>query len=436
MRGAYSLGLHREETLAIFSPEEQGFRKKLWRSLFIMDRLLALHLGRPVAIVEEECSGELLDPRKNAFQESNELKPHQVCTAGLEATVRSAHVIGLILRKVYLQRRVSTKLAQELADKCKQWPENLSPALHWRRASPNNRRQAIAILHANLAYCHSILLLSRPFFLYLLSSDIQKSQFDKGHAARQPQGRMQKLSDACIIASIHTVALAQNAYEGRYLPRLNSAVTYSLFAAALIIFANEFARPSSNALSSQCMANAITIMSYSGEMDIQAKRGAIILIQFRDVIRQRGQVQPQSSVFQDPLRMPPRTSSDQNPYMPTLGQGFTAVPSTTDAGSYSTTTSTTTPATNLSSSTSVPPSLPTEDSFSGFLDLNNTVLPTHSDPESSGPDEAIDFDALWGGWPGTTPSSNYATSGGGPGPMGNDVSRGTGPIGPSFFEQV
>ena len=435
MRAAYTLGLHREETLVIFPSKEQEFRKRLWRSLFIMDRLLALHLGRPVAVVEEECSAELLDPRRNAFEQNKNLEPHQVCTAGLEATVRSAHVIGIILRKVYLRRRVSTKLAQELADQCKQWPENLSPALHWRRASSSNRRQAIAILHANLSYCHSILLLSRPFFLYLLSSDIQKSHIDRGHAARH-QGRMQKFSDACIIASIHTIALAQNAYEGRYLPRLNSAVTYSLFAAALIIFANEFARPSSNALSSQCMANAIEIMSYSGEMDPQAKRAAVILVQFRNVIRQREQLQPQPSIFQDPHRAPTQSSSRQDPYAPTLEPGFTPVPSMTTTGSYATTGSATTSANNINLSTSLPPSLPTEDSFSGFLDLNNTVLPTLSDPESSGPDEAIDFDALWGGWPGTTPSPNYATSGAGPAQGGNDVPRGPDPAGISYFEQV
>ncbi len=140
IRTAYALGMHSEETLIIFPAEEQVSRKRLWRSLFIMDRLLAAYLGRPVAIAEEECSSELLNLRANTFQQSMHLGPDQFYLAALEATFRSAHVIGLILRKVYRQRRISTRLAQELANECKQWPENLTPALHWRRASPNNRR--------------------------------------------------------------------------------------------------------------------------------------------------------------------------------------------------------------------------------------------------------------------------------------------------------
>ena len=400
---------------------------------------MATYLGRPVAIDEQECSGDSLNPRVNTFKQCNELRPNQVCSAGLEATARSAHVIGLILQKVYLQRRISTKLARELADECKQWPENLSPALHWRRASSNNRRQAVAILNSNLAYCHSIILLSRPFFLYLLSLDVQRTQTGTGGRSQRSRGRMEKFSDACVIASLHTIALVQNAYEGRYLPKLNSAVTYSLFAAALIIFANEFARPSSNPLSGQCMANAISIMAFCGEMDPQAQRAAHVLAEFRNVIIQRESqtaLQLQSTVPQAPFPATALAMSQRKSYIPPLDQGFTSVPPSTDAGPFLTVEPTTTSADAYSPSTSIPLILPREDFFSGFLDLNNTVLPSLSDPESSGPDEAIDFDALWGGWPDSTQLPSYGVSGGEPEQVVNGVTRGDGPAGTSFFDQV
>ncbi|KAL6713326.1 hypothetical protein ACLMJK_008791 [Lecanora helva] len=403
VRTAYSLGLHREETLAIFPVDEQEFRKNLWRSLFVMDRFLATYLGRPFAIAEEECAGESLNPRGNTYQHLSELQPNQISSAGLEATVRCAHVIGLILRKVYRQRRISTKMAHSLADECRQWPASLSPALHWRRASSKNRRQAIASLHCNLAYCHSIVLLSRPFFLYLLRLDVLKTQV--GDKPKEPSSRehMERFSDACIIASIHTIALIQKAYEGRYLPQMNSAATYTLFSAALIIFADQFARPSKSALSKRCMANAVSIMSYCGEKDPHSRRAAYILNQLRDVISQQEQGafpqrQHQGPANQTPLPEIPSETYKPNSNTPIASQTFALTPSLDLTAGYS------------DFSFSDPSTFSDHDSFSGFLDITNNVLPSLSDHESSGPDEAIEFDTLLGEWPGFTSLPNLSVS--------------------------
>lgn len=422
VRSAYALGLHREETLIIFSAEDQAARRKLWRSLFILDRFLAASLGRPVAIHEGECSGEILNPVEHGS--IHPARPHvsHICSAGLEAAVRSCHVVGIILRKVYQQRKISTRLAQELADECKKWPETLDPSLHWRQASPNNVRQAIAILHANTVYCHSIILLTRPFFLYLLTAEIQRTRLNSTDYPPLPsRSRIEKFSDACMIAATHTIALVQNAYEGGYLPRLNPFSTYSLFSAALMIFANEFARPSSNPLTNQCMANAITIMRYCGEMDPSAKRAAHILFEFRNVITHEQSSRdrqpttpfqpttypngaPMAPIPQKPLTQPPFDFDDPTELdlsVPPL-PGATVSSTIPSLPAFSTTNIP--PSSNGHSTTLAPPTLLHEDSFSGLLDLNVTALPSSDDPglATSGSDEAIDFDALWQ-WPGVTP---------------------------------
>ena len=416
-RTAYTLGLHREEILVIFPAKQQSARKNVWRSLFVLDRLLSASLGRPVAIADEECSEEFLNPSSSLYS-APQLDSHQYCSAGLEAALRSCHVIGIILKKVYLQRKISTRLAQELADQCKTWPENLSPSLHWRQASRQNRRQAIAILHSNQFYCHSIILLTRPFFLYLLSADIQQACLGAGQQPQRNRGRIERFSDACLTASKHTIALVQNAYHGQYLPKLNPFATYCLFAAALIIFSNEFARPSSSsALTRQCMSNSITIMSYFGEMDAQAKRAAHILIEFHNVItKQRtspsSQLQPTS--YQTLIPSSTTGSGPQNasalftsgiaPMLP--------LPGATSAPSENPVLATRAMPTPSDSASLGPVSVPLEDSFSGLLDLQNTVLPSVSDAYSSGTEENIDFDSLWA-WPVSTPapSSAIGTSG-------------------------
>ena len=52
---------------------------------------------------------------------------------------------------------------------------------------------------------------------------------------------MEKFSEACVVASTHSILLIQNAYEAGYLPRRNPSVIYFLFAASLVILSNEFA---------------------------------------------------------------------------------------------------------------------------------------------------------------------------------------------------
>ena len=415
VRTAYTLGLHREDTLAVFPIDKQSARRNLWRSLFVLDRFLSASLGRPMAIADEECSGEILNPSSIAYHKP-QLDPHQYCTAGMEAVVRSCHVVGIILKKVYLQGKISTKLAEELASQCRAWPENLPPALHWRQATRQNRRQAIAILHSNQVYCHSIILLTRPFFLYLLSAEIQQTRLDVGQGPQRSRGRMEKLSDACLIASTHTVALVQNAYEGHYLPKVDPFAIYCLFAAALIIFSNEFARPaSSSTLTQRCIENSITIMSYFGEMDPMAKRNAHVLIEFAKVIpghRKSPAIQPQAPAFQSSF--PPLTPDLEAQNITALFEPDLA-PTLSLPGVSSAPPGALVPASNIGPISPdmayvCRPSLPQEDSFSGLLDLTNTVLPSCSE-QGSGSDEFIEFDSFWT-WPPPTPSLGLGTMGG------------------------
>ena len=400
VRSAYALGIHREETLLIFSPQEQKARRSVWRSLYILDGFLAVSLGRPVAIVREGSSEELFGPPDYATSKGSNKPNEHLCSAGMEASVRSGHVMGRILCTIYQQRKISVSQAQALADECKQWPENLSPDLHWRQASPDNVRQAVAILHANIAYCHSILLLTRPFFLSLLSQEIQRTRLNSKIPAPRPESRVIHFSDACLIASTHTIALIYQAYQGGYLPRLNAFATYATFAAAIILFANEYGRPSTNSVARQCMLNAIIILQYSGESDAQARLWTTVLENFLVVINAEGnsnllslsrnvhpQFPHQTSAHPFNTSQPESSVPGTNPSMlpflpPTDGSIPLKNAFTNEAEGHS--------------ETLAPTALHHQDSFSGLLDLQNTVLPTSNDGrDSSFSDEDFDFDTLW-----------------------------------------
>ncbi|KAF2680296.1 hypothetical protein K458DRAFT_345312 [Lentithecium fluviatile CBS 122367] len=451
-RSAQALGLHREETMVIFGPEEQMARRNLWRSLFVMDRLLACSLGRPTSISEDDCSGDTLHPAEPTsdpiFTQNGNTRANfnETGACALEAAVRSCSVIGHILKKVYQQRKISTRLAQEIADTCKTWPRALPTVLHWRQASSATASQGVAILHVNLFYCHSIILLTRPFFLYILNMETQRqvSQASSGSRAPRPYLRMEKFSEACVIASSHTILLAQNAFDAGYLSRRNPAVIYFLFAAALVVLANEFAGLYRVDAPDTCITNSINIMGYCAESDQQASRLLYILSSFRDVVAQQRIRRKQTQ--SDNLNLPSissqlygvqRTNQQQNTsVMPGsdpnntarlhqvpvhIYPGMQTGPINEPSSSFQSPASVQTPIQpNLSVHLSPihnpqgtmsgrdPYTMEAPDkppSLSNVLDLSGldaTRVPSLYS-EGSGGDEQIDFDALWA-WPSNTPA--------------------------------
>lgn len=472
-RSAHALGLHREETMVIFSAAEQTSRKNLWRSLFVIDRLLSCSLGRPTAISEDDCSGETLNPPEQQSEQPFSLGIHSTSDysvtgpSALEASVRSCSAIGLILRKVYQQRKISTRLAQEIADICKSWPRCLPSILHWRQAATASPSQGVAILHVNLFYCHSIILLTRPFFLYILNLETQRHINHAGIRGPRPYLRMEKFSEACVIASTHTILLVQNAFDASYLSRRNPAVIYFLFSATLVILANEFAGLYQVDAADTCILNAINIMNYCADSDQQASRLVYILSSFRDVVAQQrirrkqnqgdnsslpsiasqlyghsasNQQRPQSSNVgglaqsTDPLN--PTTRLHQVPIH--IYPGMQTAPLQEEVSAYQQSNQSpraqnsrappdfsvhlspiqdlptsintdpfgTAASTNALNTPSKPPSLSTMLDLSA---LEATRVPSlHS--EESGQDEQIDFDALWA-WPGNTPAMGSPRSG-------------------------
>lgn len=211
--------------MCIFAPSVRLERKNLWQSLFVMDRFLASCLGRPTAVRESDCSSDTfttpgLDNVDTFFPATNR---ETESLLALEASVRSCHVIGEVLEKVYSQRKVSTKLAYDIADDCKGWQKELHPTLNFRKVASPNSDQGIAILHVNLFYYHSIILLTRPFFLFLMHRKHYGNA--QGNSDAQPSAtRMEKLGQYCVVISCQSIAIVQSALASRFLPRRNPFV--------------------------------------------------------------------------------------------------------------------------------------------------------------------------------------------------------------------
>ena len=404
IRLSYSLGLHREETFVVFPKAEQDDRRRVWRSLFLLDCFLSVSLGRPLAVGEVESAAILSHTAPDDMHRKGKAAAHaHICEPSLNATLRSCHFMGQVIRKVYYHRKVSIKAAQVLAHECRQWPKGLPSYLHAREASPESPRAAIAIFHCNLLYCHSLILLTRPFFLNLLSNEVQHDWLKMDVKPSQRTGDIKNLSDACIAAAMRTVPLAHNAYQGGYLSRLNPFATYAVYTAALVICANEVTRSTGSQLALQAVLDAIVILKYCGEEDNQADRSALTLQAFLDVIQSLSHRNHYGAPFYERRSLPgrPRTTTQHNSYPTVSNPVFTSSlqPFSPTANFASTTA---TPRLGEPWTTSTFESPTADSSASDLLDFDNIAHPTLSEPLTSGPEDELNFDTLWN-WPVASP---------------------------------
>ena len=215
--------------MTIFDDTQIRVRRNLWRTLFILDRFLSACLGRPMGISDDECSENALEPPETSTRAPGAGHPgHEtetICSAALDATVRTCHIIGTTLKKVYSRRRISTQVAQEIADQLERWNRELHPRLHWRRMLNGaiDATSGNAILHTNLLHFHSVILLTRPFLLCLLAK-AQEYYVRKSERPYRPSQRVENFAQTCVEASQHTLVLARAALDANHLPQCNPFV--------------------------------------------------------------------------------------------------------------------------------------------------------------------------------------------------------------------
>ncbi|EFX00389.1 hypothetical protein CMQ_7391 [Grosmannia clavigera kw1407] len=174
---------------------------------------------------------------------------------------------------------MNASVIRDIRQQCDSWTQNLPDCLRWQRlkqpALHNNinsgypshaHKHGLAVLHVNLLHYHSIILLTRPFFLFLIQKD------HRGPVPSQPRARTEKFSEVCVAASYQTISMVQSAREAMCLPQRNPFVINE--------FVVLFYTPSYGV----AIKKAISIMEYFSTNDQQAARLLWILRALQDVV--------------------------------------------------------------------------------------------------------------------------------------------------------
>lgn len=317
INSAKALGLHREESMAVHSVPGQQLRRNVWRSLFVFDRFLAVCLGLPVTILEADCSEHALDIWRGIPTDESPMSNDaegMTNSIAFDATVRSSMLIGTTLKRIYSRKKMSIHVGKELTDRLEDWEREMHQNLHCGRimGRPIDPAEAVAVLHVNLLHWHSILLLTKPFFLLLIAQSYRMG-YSGGNSNDDSQKppfpnleRLEKFSPACIEAAQRTIILAQTALDAEYLPQCNPFVIYFVFAAALVILSNEFTSLCHNPDASNSIESIIRIFEYCEHRDVQAQRLKYIVQKFHEA----NQTRPSSANISLPGREIPTISTD------------------------------------------------------------------------------------------------------------------------------
>ena len=167
IRHAQGLGLHRKIINEKFTnPSYVMHRRRLWRSLFICDRIYSMVLGRPLAINNYDWDDSELQELSDDTNENFRIR----CQVELS---KIAQINSKIVENIYRDGVINIKHTRALAIELKLWSLNIPSDLDISNAlkkdlmsqdSSNN----YLLMQFHLSQLYGIMLLFRPFLMHVL----------------------------------------------------------------------------------------------------------------------------------------------------------------------------------------------------------------------------------------------------------------------------
>lgn len=251
---SYTLGLHKTEVHNVFNEPERSSRYPtpypasmslfkylvntpsdlddrviLWRNLYVIDRLLCAFSGRPPSIQDSDCSDPLI---LNGDTSQQILPLHGSFELEiLSASVQSARILGAILNQMYRKREVSLQRAMDIAVDIHAWTLSLPPSLkNWDSKARQEHYVVSAQLHLWLMHFHSIVLLTRPFFLLRIQRIVSEctASFQTGPVEQQGHGaddtELNKYAVACVRSATRMIRAIQVLHDKGFRSQRNPLV--------------------------------------------------------------------------------------------------------------------------------------------------------------------------------------------------------------------
>ncbi|KAF7157122.1 hypothetical protein CNMCM5623_001110 [Aspergillus felis] len=239
LRAAYAVGIHRKDANALFCARERRARERVWKSLRMMDLFLSASLGRPPAT--SDFDSDIGDQATIAGEQQRSQPEAQLSLC----VVALCRIFDRILTEVYMRQVVSINVAETISNQHRAWVRNLPTFLsvQTERLSSKTLESMLAAAHVFGAYYWSIILLTRPFFIFRVSQYV-RSKTDPAISSNDPiasASRIALFSDACVYSALRCLNIVDDLSRFEALPRRLPFLINSVFNSAVVLGAAFFA---------------------------------------------------------------------------------------------------------------------------------------------------------------------------------------------------
>lgn len=312
IRFAQALGLHRQCVNRALPLRDCLLRQRVWRTLYIHDRFHSAALGRPCAVEDGD------------WDDTEPAEQSEVDRLSVEMA-RIGSILGDICRQVYRPRTISSEAASGLARRLQQWSDNLPPemsvhSLLQDKAVPHYDRYVLQRLH--LAHLNAVILLTRPFFLYVVATAAASETPVENHA----RGTAQRLAQACVLSASRSVEIVQALFVDNARPLRPPFMIYFMFLAGLVLLLDAYHDKS--LLLNPTIGSVKIIMASYSHLDPSAKRYHRIFEQMEMAVishkerRQQGQTNDLiDDLYGNGDPLPARDAVSSNPGFDTKSPG-------------------------------------------------------------------------------------------------------------------
>jgi hypothetical protein len=286
VQAAYSLGIHRHEANVVFGKEVAISRKRAWKTLRVCDLFLSASMGRPSTTSNIDCN----IPCRRHLRPDNEEHAEEYLRLD-SAMTRICIIFERILSEVYTKRAVSLELARSISAQHREWTTELPEMLRVDGLSRPDKRRAADLTRilgsaiVVMAYYYSIILLTRPFLTFRVSSYIKTRSPWPEFPSESPD--VTTYSDACVDSAIKGIDIAHSVALINGMPKRLPLIINSVFISALTLGLAYFGDYDLRGWALETgISQAITVLGHFGPYNPQSARYKQIVEYLRDAAAQ------------------------------------------------------------------------------------------------------------------------------------------------------
>lgn len=292
VRAAFALGMHKSSTHALFDEMEAGARRRIWRSVRVLDIFLSASLGRPPATSDLSMERDRGGIPEGVAQLSAPNDPFANKVLAL------SDIFERIIIDVYMKKAVSTRLADSISGQYRDWtsdlPESLQLAnLEASEDDPEKLSKVLAASYIISSYHWSIILLTRPFLTFQIIKDISRAGQNVELNDQVEQSSIKTYADACVDSSLRCLSIAEALMQYPSLPHRLPFIVNSVCNSALVLGAATFADQDKFLPLEDGLKQGLAILNHFAQWDPHAARYAQIITYLQDAtkkyIHQRSQ---------------------------------------------------------------------------------------------------------------------------------------------------